>query len=135
MGPELLGILLPLIQNFIKGRSGDELSNMLGENKDILSQLGGTGGARSDSALSALALLLPLLMKQNSVVVMGPSGINPNLMTPGGAGGLPSIPGLTPSLPGGTQGNDLPPPVELQKTLDRIDKRLAKLESKQEANK
>jgi len=101
----LLPILLPLITQFLKGKSGDDVSGMLNGNQDVLANLLGNhsplqGGGES-GALSALTLLLPLLMKQNSVVVMSPTGANSNLLTP--------------------NGGTLPPPVDLESIHVKLD--------------
>ena len=71
----LLPLLLPFLTQFMKGKSGDELSALLGNNQSaIQAALGGgaLGGQmqQGDSASALLATLMPLLMKQQPVVVM-----------------------------------------------------------------
>lgn len=77
-GAELISVLLPLIQSFLKGKSGDELSTLLGNNPDALRGLlgGGAGGASPtvipyppDKSLEILSMMMPLLKQPPLVII------------------------------------------------------------------
>lgn len=99
----IIGMLLPLLTNFLKGKSGDDLSGMLTNNQDMITKLlsglgnnggnlGGLGGlgqlgniGNGDSASSILSTIMPVLLKQQPVVLV-PNGNTPlNQPEPDGA--------------------------------------------------
>lgn len=76
-GAELITVLLPLIQSFLKGKSGDDLSTLLGNNPDVLKGLlGGQGGGNmipypvtEDKSLEILSMMMPLLKQPPLVII------------------------------------------------------------------
>ena len=73
--------LLPIITAFLKGKSGDDLAGLASEHKDLIEGLLNQklAGGQDSSALQLMTLILPLLMKQNSVIVVDKDN---NMLTP-----------------------------------------------------
>jgi hypothetical protein len=64
----LIPMLLPLVQQFLKGKSGDELSDTVGNNSDLIQQLAGmlSNNGQSGQLQSLFGQLQPQMPTNNN---------------------------------------------------------------------
>lgn len=76
----LIQMALPLLSQFLSNKSGSDLAGLVNNNQELISKaLGGLAtqtqsGAQSDNSVALLATLLPVLLKQQPVVVVPKDG-------------------------------------------------------------